>query len=130
VLVNGRPSAGISLVFHAVNKTTGSGLLVPRGTTDKHGYFVLSTYAAGDGAPQGEYRVTIVWRQPLRQLGRWDAEELHPDEEAALPNLLPSEYADPRTTPVTITVEPTRNRLEPILLRQAPRRWISRPGDA
>jgi hypothetical protein len=33
----------------------------PYGFVDNDGYFTVSTYAKGDGAPPGEYAVTIYW---------------------------------------------------------------------
>ena len=35
------------------------------GMTEGDGSFRLSTYAAFDGAQEGEYTVTVVWRRPL-----------------------------------------------------------------
>ena len=35
----------------------------PNGYTDDEGRPVISTYASGDGAPEGEYRVTFFWGQ-------------------------------------------------------------------
>jgi hypothetical protein len=35
----------------------------PMATVAKDGSFELTTYAHADGAPEGEYGITIVWRQ-------------------------------------------------------------------
>ena len=38
----------------------------PRGVTDAEGRFQLRTYHDGDGAPAGEYTVTLYWPAPYR----------------------------------------------------------------
>ena len=35
-----------------------------RGEVDEDGTFTLTTFVAGDGAPAGEYAVTITWPLP------------------------------------------------------------------
>ncbi len=56
----GRPLAGAFVVFHPLD---GSEPLTvePRAHTGQDGRFVLTTYATGDGAPAGEYAVTVQW---------------------------------------------------------------------
>lgn len=60
---NTAPAAGALVVFHptdvAFEKTIGG---KPVGTVADDGTFKLTTYEAGDGAPAGEYGVTIDWR--------------------------------------------------------------------
>jgi hypothetical protein len=57
------PPAGALVVFHptdpAAEKAIGG---KPFGKVKEDGTFTLTTYAEGDGAPEGEYGVTIDWR--------------------------------------------------------------------
>jgi hypothetical protein len=39
----------------------GDKTILPQAVTDDEGRFVLATYAAEDGAPAGDYKVTIEW---------------------------------------------------------------------
>ena len=73
--------------FHLLDadkkKTTRAG----NALVEADGTFTLSTYTANDGAPQGEYLVTVVWPDPPRDArGRPG------------PNRLPERYAQPETS--------------------------------
>lgn len=64
----GTPVANATVIFHPVDPKTiqlptgrkGIEIAKPTTTTDKDGKFDLSTYLAKDGAPAGEYKVTIL----------------------------------------------------------------------
>ena len=71
------------------------------------GSFAVSTYDGGDGAPEGEYVLTVQWYKPVRQ----------GNDLVGGPNVLPAKYASPRTSDVRITVAAGENHLKPILLR-------------
>jgi hypothetical protein len=64
------------------------------------GTFALSTYTANDGAPAGEYAVTVVWWKPLVDANGKPG-----------PNLLPERYARPETTPLRATVKAGTNEV-------------------
>src|SRR5437588_121192 len=53
VLLAGKPVAQAIVTFHA----DGAGEPAPSAQTDDQGYFTLTSYTKGDGAPEGEYRV-------------------------------------------------------------------------
>ena len=58
VLDGTKPLANVAVVFHPV----GDDGPKPRGKTDADGAFSLTTYDTADGAPAGEYRVTLeLW---------------------------------------------------------------------
>jgi hypothetical protein len=60
VLFQGKPAAGAQVVFHPVGKIDPT--VRPSGQVDSTGKFTLTTHAAGDGAPPGEYEVTVeLW---------------------------------------------------------------------
>lgn len=62
VVIGKEPPKGAFVVFHPVSgSATGP---YPAGYVTKFGGYSLTTYELGDGAPAGDYRVTIEWRQP------------------------------------------------------------------
>jgi hypothetical protein len=68
VLWKGKPPVGAQIVFHPVGQT-GPDALNPAGQVDSQGKFTLTTYKANDGAPAGDYQVTIDhWESPGRDL--------------------------------------------------------------
>src|SRR5262249_28083759 len=60
VLVNGSPAAGVRIEFHPVNQNPEQPIY-PAATTKDDGRFTLETYKQGDGAPAGDYLVTLTW---------------------------------------------------------------------
>ena len=63
VLVNGQPANDVQITLH---RTSGDALptaATPQGVSDAKGEFLLTSYNADDGAPNGEYVVTIEWRE-------------------------------------------------------------------
>ncbi len=80
------PPVGALVVFHptdpATEKTIGG---KPFGKVADDGTFKLTSYAEGDGAPEGEYGVTVDWRvkgkeggMSLTDGGGGGAPRLHP----------------------------------------------------
>ena len=59
LMVNGVPAANASLAFHPLNP--GLNTRCPVARTDSRGRFHLTTHSDFDGAPAGDYAVTIVW---------------------------------------------------------------------
>src|SRR5262249_32068836 len=55
-----KPAAGALVIFHPV-KADDQDLNKPRGYVDDNGRFSLTTYEKDDGAPEGDYIVTIEW---------------------------------------------------------------------
>jgi hypothetical protein len=94
VTLDGQPLAGATVTFHPADGKKTS----PRasGLTGDDGTFVLSTYGKADGAPIGEYVVTIA----LEKKGAG------PDDRPKLPrNLIPATYSDPAKSPLRVRVE-------------------------
>ena len=60
VIYRGKPAAGAEIALHPMGELP-TKALCPCATTDKEGRFALTTYEPGDGAPAGQYVVTIVW---------------------------------------------------------------------
>jgi hypothetical protein len=81
VLFDGKPPVGAQVVFHSAGNN-GAGSLHPSGLVDGNGKFKLTTYAANDGAPEGDYVVTLEW---------WVSQN---DQPAV--NRLPARYQQPK----------------------------------
>lgn len=101
----GQPVTGAFVSLHP--KTAAEGVPNPRGTVAKDGTFVVSTYDGNDGAPEGDYVVTVQWYKPVRQ----------GNDLVGGPNALPAKYASPRTSDVQIRVAAGENHLQAIQLR-------------
>jgi hypothetical protein len=66
------------------------------GSSGKGGVLELSTYKTGDGLPVGEYKLTFVWTEMRlggAALGGGQSDKLG------------GQYADPKKTPFTVTIE-------------------------
>jgi hypothetical protein len=95
VYLDGTPAVGAHIQFHFVGpdkKTTAAG----DGRVEADGSFILSTYTNGDGAPAGDYIVTV---------GSWE-DYL---EEKKGPSVCPEKYAKPGTSPLKATVKTGKN---------------------
>jgi hypothetical protein len=69
IFVGDKPAEGAVIAFHPVKKAEGPSS-TSRGTADSQGKFSLTTYVSGDGAPEGEYIVTVYWpERPLNPNG-------------------------------------------------------------
>src|SRR5262245_38250650 len=63
VLVNGEPAENLNVAFHPQNGDESR--FCPVGRTNSKGIFHLMTRSGADGAPVGEYRVTLFWPDGL-----------------------------------------------------------------
>jgi hypothetical protein len=61
VLVQGKPAKAAFVLFVPVNEPADAPDPRPRAEADPDGSFALSTYGDKDGAPVGEYIVTVTW---------------------------------------------------------------------
>lgn len=103
VLVNGKPAEHATVVFHPVGES-GPTVVKPRGKVGADGSFVLTTYDGNDGAPAGDYLVTVeLWLAGSR-----------PDEGPT--SRLPAKFAKPDTSGLTATVNAGPTELKPFVL--------------
>jgi hypothetical protein len=107
VLYNGRPVAKGLVVFHPLAPTAGAGQK-PIAYTDDEGRFRLTTDRPGDGAPAGEYVVTVEWREKTRT----------GVEKVGGRNLLPARYGKPESSGLRCRVEEGPNELPPLNLTE------------
>jgi len=98
LMLDGQPLAAATVSFYSLNKDTMKYTHVCDSLTDIDGKFRMSTYAAFDGAPAGEFRATVVFTGK----GYYDGE---------LPakNLIPAKYGKPDTSGLLITLKDAPN---------------------
>jgi hypothetical protein len=105
VRVDGRAPVHAMVTFHPL-ADGGPAAVLPIGSVDDQGRFTLTSYAAGDGAPEGEYRVTVAW---FLSSGK-------PGDDSPPANYLPGRYARPDTTPLHAVVHKSAVDLDPFQL--------------
>ena len=103
VTVDGKPMKDLWVKFHPVDSSI---TVVPRAQTDASGNFQITTYSGGDGAPPGDYKITIEWLTYIKRDSDWGG-----------PDKLKNQYNDPATTPFEVTVEDEPLELEPFELK-------------
>lgn len=108
VTYQGKPIEDASVRLHPVSAAKGEMVVIPRGTADPIGRFELTTYRKGDGAPPGEYQVSVSW------VGQLDG--VDEDDEDSLKERLPRKYTRPETSGITVTVKEGMNELPKIVL--------------
>jgi hypothetical protein len=104
ITFKGQPTHGAMVTLHP--KTAAADVPNPRATVDKTGAFKLSTFAAGDGAPEGDYVLTVFWYKPIQN---------GPDVSPG-PNVIPVKYTKPETTNIEIKIAAGQNDLSTIQL--------------
>lgn len=107
VLVKKVPADKAMVVFHPIEAEPKSAIR-PLGICGPDGTFNLTTYLTNDGAPEGEYRVTIIWPGPPPK------KTAEMDDEG--PDRLKGRYGNPQTSRIKIVVEPKPMTLEPFYL--------------
>jgi hypothetical protein len=109
VFFAGQPAAGAQVVFHPVAGRAAAEAaarpILPTGDVQADGSFTLKTHPLGDGAPDGEYSVVIVWLEREKTTG-----------EGVVPNKLPGRYASPEKSRLNATVNAAPTELPPFQL--------------
>jgi hypothetical protein len=105
ILFEGEPLAQAQVVLVPVDAADKADAPRPAGVTDAQGRFELTTYKQKDGAPEGEYLVLVQYHPIVQRPGQ-DAE--------VGPNALPARYADPRQSPLRVTVSKGASELKPL----------------
>ena len=102
----GEPPIGAQIVLHPTTPAESplAAEVTPTGTVAEDGSFSITTYDPGDGAPVGDYIVTVQWFKLVNDDGGTGRG----------PNVLPSKYASPRTSPLRLTVPEGGTEISPI----------------
>lgn len=100
----GKPIPGAFVALHP--KATQENVPSPRANVGADGSLQVTTYDGGDGAPEGEYVVTVEWYKPIKNGA----------DVISGPNVIPKKYASAQTSDITIKVAAQENTIPPIKL--------------
>ncbi|MCI0463474.1 MAG: hypothetical protein L0Z62_41580 [Gemmataceae bacterium] len=101
-----QPAAGAEVRFHPL-VAPGKKSLFPVAKVEADGSFALTTYENQDGAPPGEYAVSLYW--PEAHKGKGPPPIIPPDR-------LGGRYSNPKKSPWRVHVREGTNELEPFRL--------------
>lgn len=114
IIINDVPAEGALIRFHPDSPQAGAEYpLMPSAKANEEGVFELTTYEGPDGAPVGQYTVTVQW--PDRQWRPADGSMPPPP-----PDRLMGKYADAQTSEIHYTVVQGENDVPPIVLENVP----------
>jgi predicted small lipoprotein YifL len=106
VRINGEPAKEVNVMFTPVTPIEGiTELLSPAAVTEEDGSFRLMSFKPGDGAPAGDYQVTVIY--PMNRFSKY----------LSGIDRLRGKFADPKTSGLTAKVEPKSNDLPPFDLK-------------
>jgi hypothetical protein len=100
---DGKPLANALVALHPKTPQAGHEI-APRAQTDANGQFKVTTYDTNDGAPEGEYAVTVQYYQLIQ-----NGTSSEPG-----PNVLSPKISLPSTTDIVVKVASGPNKLAPI----------------
>ena len=103
-------AAGAIVVFHPTVPASGD-VPLPTAHVGEDGRFELTTYVKGDGAPAGEYAVTIEWLPPRPP---------PPHKPKQTGDRFRGRYADPRTSTIRYAVQESKDNNVPTIELQLP----------
>lgn len=94
ILIKGKGYSDVVVLFHPVGGKKDD-VPLPRGATSEDGTFEITTFKKGDGAPAGEYNVTIMYESVSSPLNR----------NKKRPPAFPTTFTQPNSTPLKATIE-------------------------
>lgn len=106
IVHQGKPAVGAIVILHPDGDASISDMKA-RGKADDSGEFQLTTYERHDGAPAGDYLVTIYWPAP-RPVGAPDLDDG--------PDRLKGRFLDIKSPLTRVTIPPRTNVLEEIVI--------------
>jgi hypothetical protein len=92
ITLKGQPMPGAVITLHP--KAPHEKAPLPRGEITKDGVLKVSTYNGGDGAPAGEYTVTVQWYKLVKNGA----------DVVAGPNVVPAKYGQARSSNLVVKV--------------------------
>jgi hypothetical protein len=103
-MMDGQPMSGATVLFYPTQEfPKGSAQQRPRAVVEDDGTFQVSTYANNDGAPAGEYKVTISWKG--------DTQGLNNEQQSDLPEKAPETVQHSRSSKLRVEVKNGDNSL-------------------
>lgn len=113
VSVKGQSASGVLVLLHpAEGSPAAKEGVIPSATTEEDGTFQLSSYEQDDGAPLGEYSVTIQWYQSDAKSTR--GKPALPAGFARPSDRFQGKYKDPKKSPWQVTISEGNHVLKPI----------------
>lgn len=110
VTVNGVPARGAIVRLYPKTPQPGAKYpLMPSGKTDESGVFHLTTYEDADGAPVGEYVLTVEWPDPEWRPPGGGMPPPPPDR-------MQGRFADPEKSEIKVQIVEGENEIPPIVL--------------
>jgi hypothetical protein len=113
VLFQGQPVPLASVALHPVGRSKEMKSVLPHGETNANGEFEVSTFAEKDGAPVGQYKVTVLWCGPDPGT---DLSTVNEDTIWDQPERLDARYRNPDKTPLQVNITAGTNTLEPFVV--------------
>lgn len=107
IAFRGKTPSGALVVLHPKNSASGIEVR-PSGHVRDDGTFSVTSYKADDGAPSGEYAITVQWQKTIKNKN---------GDLARGPNEIPKKYSLPNTSPLAVKIAEGENKLPPIVLK-------------
>ncbi|MGF1582848.1 MAG: hypothetical protein ACFCD0_26300 [Gemmataceae bacterium] len=86
--------------MHPISEELKTQKIFPNGRAEDDGLVELTTFRQGDGAPEGEYKVTIVWLTAPKQGDDPEGDVIQTDK-------LGGAYANPNRTSLHVSIKPS-----------------------
>ncbi len=116
VLVEGEPAGGAVVIFYPQTEDLERKKFRPNAETDEEGNFQVTTYVQGDGAPPGDYLVSVVWNSWSKVEPSPDGMEDDETKVSQVVDRLRGRYEDPQASGISVTIERGENVLPPFEL--------------
>jgi hypothetical protein len=105
ITFKGEPTHGAMVGLHPKSPLP-AGVPSPRANVGKDGTFAVSTYDSGDGAPEGEYVLTVVWYKLIKNGA----------DVKTGPNVIPIKYSNPNTSDLVVKIAAGENSIPALTL--------------
>jgi hypothetical protein len=111
VFYEGQPIPEALIIFHPLNHADANAVK-PRALAGPDGSFKVYTYVADDGAPAGDYTVTVAWKKKKERRKAPTEKRTGKEVEVSLPK----RYQHPETSGLRVQVQEGVNELPPFFL--------------
>ena len=113
VMVKGKPAADVLVTFHPSGSPSRPGEVTssPTGKTHAEGKYQLHTYLGTDGAPAGQYAVSLTFA------GSAESRDIMSKNQTIAITKIPAKYSDPRKSGLTATVKEGDNAIDPFEIK-------------
>lgn len=105
IMINGAAPEGAVIELRSSGQAPDTRDSRPWGVVDAQGKFMLTTYENGDGAPAGDYKVTVKWPPTV--------------DRPSLVDRLDGAYSDPSRSPFSVSIDEGENTIEEIRITGA-----------